>query len=73
MSGVVGGCRVVLNGVAAAVPDGTSVPELVRSLTGAPDGVAVAVNGEVVPRPEWEATVLRDGDAVDVVRPMAGG
>jgi sulfur carrier protein len=69
----VSGCRVVLNGAPAALPPGTAVPELVRSLTGAADGVAIAVNGEVVPRVEWEATVLRDGDVVDVVRPMAGG
>ena len=35
--------------------------------------VAVAVNGKVVPRREWEHTLLRDGDEVLVVRPVAGG
>lgn len=67
------GCRVVLNGAPAALPADTTVPDLVRSLTGRADGVAVAVNGEVVPRPDWDGTVLHDGDVVVVVRPMAGG
>ncbi len=37
------------------------------------DRVAVAVNGEVVPRARWTAVALREGDQVDVVRAVAGG
>ena len=36
-------------------------------------GVAVAVDGEVVPRAEWEATALRPGQSVEVVRAIGGG
>jgi sulfur carrier protein len=35
--------------------------------------VAVAVNGEVVPRSRWETTGLTPGDAVEVLAPTAGG
>jgi thiazole synthase len=35
--------------------------------------VAVAVNGEVVPRSEWPRTPLADGDRVDLVKVVAGG
>ncbi|MCW2682554.1 MAG: thiamine biosynthesis protein ThiS, partial [Blastococcus sp.] len=35
--------------------------------------VAVAVNGEVVPRSRWETTGLNPGDAVEVLAPTAGG
>lgn len=35
--------------------------------------VAVAVNGEVVPRDRYEVTVLREGDVVEVVRMVGGG
>ena len=64
-----------LNGVAAELPDGASVAQAVAA-TGAEAqrrGVAVAVEGEVVPRGEWEATHLRDGQAVEVVRAIQGG
>jgi sulfur carrier protein len=33
----------------------------------------VAVNADVVPRSAWSSTVLRDGDAVEVLVAVAGG
>jgi sulfur carrier protein len=36
-------------------------------------GVAVAVNGDVVPRSRWPAHALRDGDRVLVIRATQGG
>jgi transporter family-2 protein len=35
--------------------------------------VAVAINGEVVPRGEWELVSVNDGDTVEVVRAVGGG
>lgn len=36
-------------------------------------GVAIAVNGEVVPRAEWPDQPLREGDELEVVTAMGGG
>jgi sulfur carrier protein len=36
-------------------------------------GVAVALNGEVVRRGDWEVTTLSDGDVVEIVNAAAGG
>ncbi|MCA8929152.1 MAG: sulfur carrier protein ThiS [Alphaproteobacteria bacterium] len=36
-------------------------------------GVAVALNGAVVRKPDWSATALADGDAVEIVKPFSGG
>jgi sulfur carrier protein len=36
-------------------------------------GVAVALNGAVVPRGAWPATPLRAGDTVEIVRARQGG
>ena len=36
-------------------------------------GVALALNGRVVPRAEWERTRLRAQDRVEIVRAFAGG
>ena len=36
-------------------------------------GVAVALNGAVVPRTAWSATPLRPGDCVEIVRARQGG
>jgi sulfur carrier protein len=41
----------------------------------APDarGVAVAINGTVVPRASWSSTRLSAGDQVEIVRARQGG
>jgi sulfur carrier protein len=67
--------NVSLNGRAAVLPDGATVMDIVRELTGvdAPRGVAVACGGVVVPRTEWPDTVLVEGDRVEVLTATQGG
>jgi sulfur carrier protein len=36
-------------------------------------GIAVALNGAVVPRAAWPRTVLHHGDSVEIVRARQGG
>lgn len=63
-----------VNGAERAL-DIDSVAALVAALGIAPDarGVAVALNGAVVPRPHWPAAALAAGDRVEVIRAMQGG
>jgi len=37
------------------------------------DGIAVAVNGRVVPRGQWNEQEVRDGDDIEIVRAVQGG
>jgi sulfur carrier protein len=50
-----------------------SVSSLVGFLAIETRGVAVALNGEVVRRGDWEVTTLSDGDVVEIVNAAAGG
>ena len=36
-------------------------------------GVAVALNGALVRRTEWQGTALSAGDMVEIVKPFSGG
>jgi sulfur carrier protein len=36
-------------------------------------GIAVALNGSVVPRADWSETALKPGDAIEIVRARQGG
>jgi sulfur carrier protein len=49
-----------------------TVAEAVAAVTEARRGVAVALNGEVVPRAEWNRP-LADGDRVEVLTATQGG
>lgn len=66
---------VTVNGDRRELPAGATVATVVASLPGAPEGrgVAVAIEGEVVPRAQWSSTELRDGAAVEVVVAVQGG
>ena len=65
--------QVRLNGKPRELPDGSTIVQAVAELTAAAAGVAAAVNGDVVPRGSWAATLLRDGDHVEVVTAVQGG
>jgi sulfur carrier protein len=64
--------RVELNGQPRDVGPETTVGELVRSLAGDASGCAVAVNGVVVPRGDWQRRVAA-GDRVEVLTAVQGG
>lgn len=67
--------RIVLNGDPRELPAGASVERAVEA-SGAPAsrrGLAVAVDGEVVPRRDWDATALSDGQRVEVLQAVQGG
>jgi sulfur carrier protein len=66
---------VMLNGTPRELPDEATVEAAVLA-TGAPAdgrGVAVALDGEVVPRGEWSRTPVRDGQQVEVLHAVQGG
>jgi sulfur carrier protein len=64
-----------LNGERVELPEGATVAAAVEraDATGGRAGVAVAVNGEVVPRSRWEGTALSYGQRVEVLGAIQGG
>jgi sulfur carrier protein len=66
---------ITVNGRPRELADGTAVTVVVAELTGSPEstGVAVAVNGEVVPRAHWSTTTVQTGDRVEVLTATQGG
>jgi thiazole synthase len=67
--------RIVVNGRPLELPDDAALAAVVREsgIDGKARGVAVALDGEVVPRGEWESTALRDGQSVEVLAAIQGG
>ena len=67
---------IFVNGDALAVAADASVAGLLREIgldPGNPRGIAVAVNDEVVRKGEWQTTILREGDRVEVITAQQGG
>lgn len=66
---------IILNGDSRECDAGTTVTSLVAGLGHDPSlpGVAVAVDGEVIRRVDWDATMLDSGATVEVVTAVQGG
>ncbi len=65
--------RIDVNGEEREAADGNTVGDLLDTLVEDRRGVAVAVDGEVVPRSGWDETDLHDGARVEVVGAVQGG
>ena len=64
--------RAVVNGAARTVPDDTRLSDVVASVVPTRRGIAVAVNGAVVPRARWDDP-LTDGARIEIVTAVQGG
>jgi sulfur carrier protein len=64
--------KITINGDAREV-GATTLAQLLDAELSNTQGVAAAVDGEVVPRAEWTAFRLTDGQAVEVLTAVQGG
>lgn len=64
---------VTVNGKKRELDGETELPAFLEALEVDPRLVAVAYNGEVIPRDQYGRVRLREGDALEVVRMVGGG
>ena len=65
--------KLLVNGDRKEVAEGATIADLVKEMETPRSGVAVAVNGEVVPRAGWKEASLAEGDHVEVLSAIGGG
>ncbi len=63
----------VLNGDARPLPADARLATLLDTLALRAEWVLVELNGEPVPRDQYDAVTLRAGDRLELVTPLAGG
>lgn len=64
---------ITINGEERFFEDSTSVEDLLTQLEIKRDRLAVERNRSIVPRTEYEKTVLVDGDVLEIVSLVGGG
>ncbi|MGH8064229.1 MAG: sulfur carrier protein ThiS [Candidatus Entotheonellia bacterium] len=65
--------QVILNGEEQEIRDDITVADLLHDLQITLQYGAVAVNRRVVRKKDHQATHLRAGDRIEIVRPVGGG
>jgi sulfur carrier protein len=64
---------VTVNGQPWELPDGATLADVLHRFGAPSRGIAVALDGAVVPRARWARTPLSTGASVDVVTAVQGG
>jgi thiamine biosynthesis protein ThiS len=49
------------------------LPQLLVAFEVNPKLVAVAINGDVIPKSDYDAAIVHDGDELEIVRMVGGG
>lgn len=62
-----------LNGTSTQIPADTTLAALATDYVGRTQGIAIALDGEIVPKFDWGTTLLHQGADVDVVSIAQGG
>jgi len=66
--------EITVNGEERQVEERTTLREfLADELNEQFEHVAVAVNGNIIPRPEWNQKMIRQQDDLEIVQPIQGG
>ena len=65
--------KVSVNNQLIDIESNTVLSELVKIAGFADQMVAIAINGEFVPKHQYEHTVLASNDTIDIVKPIGGG
>ncbi|WHT19941.1 sulfur carrier protein ThiS [Crossiella sp. CA-258035] len=65
--------KVRVNGTDHQLGEQATVAEVLTLLAAPSTGIAVALDGAVVPRASWAETELREGSVVEVLTAVQGG
>ena len=65
--------QVVINGEPREVPDSLNVAELLAHLGITAERVAIERNRDILPRANWQATLVQPGDSYEIVHFVGGG
>jgi sulfur carrier protein len=64
---------VTINGEPRDAIAGRTLADVLAEVAGTLRGSAVVVDGEVVPRAQWDSLAIRDGQTVEVITAVQGG
>ncbi len=62
-----------VNGIPIENHDGTTIAQFLAENAYDPKRIAVERNGDILPKSQYESTVLQDGDCIEIVSFVGGG
>lgn len=65
--------NITVNNKSHFLQENTVLSKLLEILTISSDGIAVAINEEVIPKEDWKTTNLENNDTILIIQATQGG
>ncbi|VAW35262.1 hypothetical protein MNBD_DELTA02-970 [hydrothermal vent metagenome] len=65
--------KITVNEKSREIPNGSTIETLLMILNISPNGVAVEMNRQVIPKTRHNVTFLRDEDNIEIIQMVGGG
>jgi sulfur carrier protein len=65
--------QLMINGEKRDFDNAAALADVIENLDVSTDGVAVALNDEVVPQSRWNNTKVNSGDRIEIIHAVQGG
>lgn len=64
---------ITVNSKKHSVQENTSVVTLLEELIVSSDGIAIAINQEIISREDWQITTVKNNDTILIIQATQGG
>lgn len=65
--------KIFVNGKETNIENGVTIEKLLLSIGIKPEGTAVELNKEIVPRTSHGRTIIKENDSIEIIRMTGGG
>lgn len=65
--------KIILNDKNCEVAEGCNLSAFIAGQGLQPEGIAVAINYMVIPKKDWDTTILKENQEIMIIRAVSGG
>ena len=65
--------NITINGATHECPSNSNITQLLERLEMQNKRIALEINNEVIPKNEYKAYTLNDGDCIEIIQAIGGG
>ncbi|GAA4275344.1 sulfur carrier protein ThiS [Aquimarina mytili] len=62
-----------VNNQSQSISENSSISNLLEQINIVPNGIAIAINNEIITKEKWDQTILNSNDQVTIIQATQGG
>lgn len=65
--------QIFINDIAAECPENSSISQILSQQSIVPQNIAIALDNVVIPKKQWETTVVKNNSRLIIIKAVQGG